>query len=640
MRWGGTSEWASARHVIGWTVAVCLVLTASSPTYAITIVTYNVLNYDGIGSCDLEREASYRTVLRAIDLEGDVDLLCVQEIEGNLTGANNFCDRVLNHPDGPGSNPGGAFTTVFVNGVGDGIGGDPPGGDNAMYYRAGKVTVLQSLTIQTESAGGIRDWTYHQARLAGYASTAAELHIFIAHLSSGGGASQRQIEAQVYRNWVEANLAAGANIICCGDFNLENSTEGAWTIFTQSQGANRGRLRDPVDRVGNWSSSSFADVHTQSPYIASAPSCASGCGYSGGGMDDRFDFLLTSDPLHDGSTMDYIAGSYRTYGNDGLHWDKGINEPPAIPEGQTIADALACASDHLPVVMEVIAPPLLPAISPISFGSVLVGGTAERTLVVQNAAPVPGLTLRYVLGIPSGFTGPPPQLFDEPAGGGGNSHVLAMLTATSGSKVGTLVINNNSPDAPARNVTLFGQVLKHAVPSLQAGAEVTSEAMDFGTHPAGVFTDGTTSIYNFGFGSLQAPLEVYALQITGNSRFGVPAFTPTVVTSTPAQFTIHFDSAGAPLGLYDAVLTFSTRDDQTLPGAIELSPLTINLSAVVGILGDFDGDGVNGNDIPAFVSVLLDPASATSYQQYIADLNGDGLNDGRDVQPFVEALLP
>ena len=52
--------------------------------------------------------------------------------------------------------------------------------------------------------------------------------------------------------------------------------------------------------------------------------------------------------------------------------------------------------------------------------------------------------------------------------------------------------------------------------------------------------------------------------------------------------------------------------------------------------GDFDGGGVGISDISVFISVLLSPGTP---QDCIADINADGVVDGRDIQPFVDLLL-
>ncbi len=66
-------------------------------------------------------------------------------------------------------------------------------------------------------------------------------------------------------------------------------------------------------------------------------------------MDDRFDMILMSQAVIDSGRIMYVNNSYTAYGNDGLHFNDSINAPPNNAVGQTIADALHYASDHLPV---------------------------------------------------------------------------------------------------------------------------------------------------------------------------------------------------------------------------------------------------------------------------------------------------
>ena len=45
----------------------------------------------------------------------------------------------------------------------------------------------------------------------------------------------------------------------------------------------------------------------------------------------------------------YLPSTYTAYGNDGLHYNDSINAPPNNAVGQTIANAIHYASDHIPV---------------------------------------------------------------------------------------------------------------------------------------------------------------------------------------------------------------------------------------------------------------------------------------------------
>jgi hypothetical protein len=230
-------------------------------------------------------------------------------------------------------------------------------------------------------------------------------------------------------------------------------------------------------------------------------------------------------------------------------------------------------------------PAIVSASASLGFGTVIVGGTAQQSLTVTNTATVPADELTYTLSAPAGFTAPGGTL-TEAAGGGSNSHTIAMLTTTAGVKGGNLVISSDDPDNPSKNVPLSGTVLRHAVPSLAGGVQTLADTLDFGSHKEGEFTNGSAPVSNVGYDTLQALLNVYGAVITGgDGRFSlVPAFSPVDVNGTPASFTVAFDDAGAATSqdtTFTATLTFSTRDQQGLSGAINLSSLTVYLKATV-----------------------------------------------------------
>lgn len=68
-------------------------------------------------------------------------------------------------------------------------------------------------------------------------------------------------------------------------------------------------------------------------------------------MDNRFDLRLASGEFFDDVGLDYFAGSYRVFGNDGTHWLDGPITTGAGAPPEVLA-ALVAASDHLPVVAD------------------------------------------------------------------------------------------------------------------------------------------------------------------------------------------------------------------------------------------------------------------------------------------------
>ena len=139
------------------------------------------------------------------------------------------------------------------------------------------------------------------------------------------------------------------NYIISGDFNVYEASEDAFQNLVNPSTA-QFKFIDPVNRMGSWNNNSaYADVHTQSTH-----STSNGCA-SGGGLDDRFDFVLVSqDIMDDGDHIEYVSNSYKALANDGNHFNGAINNPANNSVPANVLDAIYNCSDHLPVVMDMI----------------------------------------------------------------------------------------------------------------------------------------------------------------------------------------------------------------------------------------------------------------------------------------------
>lgn len=178
------------------------------------------------------------------------------------------------------------------------------------------------------------------------------LNFIIAHLKAGSTASdadQRAVETASLMNYLNALNPTG-NYFVMGDFNLYTSTETAYQNLVAHANSNI-RFYDPVSRPGNWNNNSdFSDVHTQSTHTAD-----NGCAASGG-LDDRFDFILTGMNVLTGQKgVKYIAGTYKALAQDGNHFNKSLIDAPTISSvPDSIVQALYNNSDHLPVRMDIL----------------------------------------------------------------------------------------------------------------------------------------------------------------------------------------------------------------------------------------------------------------------------------------------
>ncbi len=530
--------------------ALFLTLAPAFPAQALRVMSYNLLNYSGA------RDAEFRIVLE----ETAPDVVVVQEILSQAA-VGNFLGNVLNFLE-----PGEWSAAVFTNGADT---------DNGLFYRTDRVDTLSHFDVETELRQ-IDEW---RIRPAGYASPEAELRLYSVHLKASQGSqeeAQRLAEVTLMRARMET-FPAGQNYVVLGDFNIYTSGEDPYQYMLSPAHGLAGVVQDPIGMPGSWHESpAFAAIHTQSPRTASFGGGATG------GLDDRFDMLLRGPALGDDEGLDLLEASYTPFGNDGLHFNIALIDPPAnqsVP--QFVAQALHDASDHLPVFADFQLPPIVVAAASLEFDIALVGAAVSRTLLVANGALLPADELDYTLTAPSGFAAPGGPFAAE-GGAPANAHLVGMDTGAAGVRSGNLAIASDDLDAPSKPVALTGEVWNHAQPSVVAGSIVTAASLDFGTHAPGGFDDLAALAHNVGFGPLQAQLDVHDAEIEGSARFAiVGGFEPALVGASPASWTIRFDDAGAADGAHSGTLTFHTRDPQGLPGATALADLVYSLVAVV-----------------------------------------------------------
>lgn len=283
----------------------------------IKIMTYNLLNYNG--SDTTTRNPYFRTVISSVN----PDILVVQEMT-SLTNMNIFRTNVMN-----------SFGETyeqgyFING---------PDTDNGIFYKPSKFTFLWNTAIRT----ALRN--INEFKLKSQA-TGDTIRIYSVHLKAGSTSSdstKRAAEVDSLRK-VTNQLPPNSDFIVLGDFNIYRYSEPAFQkLLNQST---TGYFIDPLNLTGTWNNnSSYALYHTQSTRTILLPDSG-----ATGGLDDRFDMILMSQAVMNSGGITYVPGSYVTYGNDSLHFNKAVNSTPTNEAvGQVIADALHYASDHLPV---------------------------------------------------------------------------------------------------------------------------------------------------------------------------------------------------------------------------------------------------------------------------------------------------
>ena len=135
------------------------------------------------------------------------------------------------------------------------------------------------------------------------------------------------------------------NIILSGDFNTHSSSEESFQNLINSEPGNVIFL-DPADRLGDWNNEySMRFYHTQSTHTSD-----DGCP-SYGGMDDRYDFIMVSDDVMEGTNgLEFVDGSYRTLGQDGNRYNQSLISPVNNSAPSDVIYAMYNFSDHLPVI--------------------------------------------------------------------------------------------------------------------------------------------------------------------------------------------------------------------------------------------------------------------------------------------------
>ncbi len=166
--------------------------------------------------------------------------------------------------------------------------------------------------------------------------------LFVAHLKAGDEYENDRAEsANSLMSYIYSNDLK--NYILSGDLNLYGSSEQAYQYLTNYAQSSYS-FKDPCSS-GEWhENSNYADYHTQSTSY-SGTDCM-----SSGGLDDRFDFILFSPAIQNGTyDMEYVTSSFTTIGQDGEHFNDGVtyNGNSSVPAN--VLTALANNSDHLPV---------------------------------------------------------------------------------------------------------------------------------------------------------------------------------------------------------------------------------------------------------------------------------------------------
>ena len=285
----------------------------------VKVATYNLLRY---GS-NTNRNIDFKKVIDLID----ADLYITQELTNN-SGVTNFLNNVLNKD-----------TDKFLSAKFY----DETDIDQALFYDKNKFEILSTSKIE----GDPRNIIAYRLK---HIETEKIFFVFNLHMKASSGSSNEQrryIQVEQLINYTQ-QMNEDHFYVVAGDFNIYSTNEPAYQKFFETTATGYGKFYDLVNVEGSYRNPEYAKYHTQSPRTSQFGGGASG------GMDDRFDYILFSDSLMHSNRTFVIKETYKVIGNDGNHYDKAINIAPNTAVTQEIADALHDASDHLPVVVDIV----------------------------------------------------------------------------------------------------------------------------------------------------------------------------------------------------------------------------------------------------------------------------------------------
>ncbi len=315
-----------------------LTIVFSTSTYAqisVDVMSYNVLNFpDGVNRIDtLKKVLSYYTP----------DILMLQELKSSA-GLNQITSA-LNDLSNDQYVSG---TWVAQQSV--------PGSAYKLQQNIVYNTTIFGLASERVILTGTRDVNYFKLYIRDenlpFANDTVFLHVYVTHLKSSQGVDNeaaRYEMAQAMRADINA-LPPYSYVLSGGDFNLYNSSEAAYQHLLTTGVTNT--LVDPINMPGDWHSSLFPnkEILTQSTRLNALSDGA------GGGIDDRFDFVLQSIELQAGNNeLSYANGTYKAMGNNGTCYNTDIFNCSTfnnVPD--SILRALYYNSDHLPVVFSLV----------------------------------------------------------------------------------------------------------------------------------------------------------------------------------------------------------------------------------------------------------------------------------------------
>lgn len=317
---------------------------------------YNLLNYSN-SSISKQKTPHLKTILDEVQ----PDLFMVCELK-NKTGSDYMFANAINA-----SNP--DFEQAPYK-----TGESPDTSLTQMVYYNAKKLILENVKVIPTGTRDINRYTF-KIKTVNVDTNPIRIEVFVTHLKASRGSSNRQKRLSSIEDFVGElyNIPSNSYVLFAGDFNIYTSNEEGYIRLTSDQ--NPIEIIDPINKpcppfpndgkdyfdsnnynsTYFWNNNRFADIHTQSTRTSNA-GLIDDSG-AGGGIDDRFDFIMLSKNFTTSSDLYYVNGSYKSIGNNGNCYNSYIsNTNCSGTYSQNLRTALVEFSDHLPVILEIETP--------------------------------------------------------------------------------------------------------------------------------------------------------------------------------------------------------------------------------------------------------------------------------------------
>ena len=286
----------------------------------VSLISYNLLRFNS----STERNLHFRNIIEKIK----PDVLITQEMIGQES-VNNFLNNILKN-----------INEKYK--AADFIDDEDTDIDQGLFYNSDKFSFISTSQID----GYPRPIYIFTLK---HLDTGEQFVVYNLHLKASKGSENelaRSDQVKELKNYISET---NSNFyIVAGDFNIYSTAESAYKDLFSITESGKGNLHDLINVVGTYNDPSNANIHTQSTRTSQFG------GGSHGGLDDRFDFILFSDSLMYGDRIFVIDSTYKSFGNDGMHYNSALNMGPNQEVSMNIANSLHDASDHLPVFVKII----------------------------------------------------------------------------------------------------------------------------------------------------------------------------------------------------------------------------------------------------------------------------------------------